>query len=234
MNKLSFYVAGLAIALLMAAQTALAVPVIAYEWTEGGPGNGTNSIHWSQHITGGPVLADDFQTSVSGRVTQVDWWGSAPLTGLDNWEITFHPDAGGLPQAVVSSQHLPVVAGGVDPDGDGVFFYSALWQPQDMFVSAGVDYWFSVANAQGPNWFWANAGGVGPTVGSELYTGAVSAGAPGSPHFGPWSSVFMADGTKQDFAFRIWVEPVPIPPALWLFGSGLLGLVGMAKRKKAA
>ena len=24
---------------------------------------------------------------------------------------------------------------------------------------------------------------------------------------------------------------VPIPPALWLFGSGLLGLVGMARRK---
>jgi len=27
---------------------------------------------------------------------------------------------------------------------------------------------------------------------------------------------------------------VPIPPAVWLFGSGLLGLVGMARRKKAA
>jgi hypothetical protein len=26
---------------------------------------------------------------------------------------------------------------------------------------------------------------------------------------------------------------VPVPPALWLFGSGLLGLVGMARRKKA-
>jgi len=25
---------------------------------------------------------------------------------------------------------------------------------------------------------------------------------------------------------------VPIPPAFWLFGSGLLGLVGMARRKK--
>jgi hypothetical protein len=28
--------------------------------------------------------------------------------------------------------------------------------------------------------------------------------------------------------------PVPIPPALWLFGSGLLGLIGIARRKKAA
>jgi len=29
-------------------------------------------------------------------------------------------------------------------------------------------------------------------------------------------------------------SPVPIPPAVWLFGSGLLGLIGFTKRKKAA
>ena len=29
-------------------------------------------------------------------------------------------------------------------------------------------------------------------------------------------------------------EVVPIPPAVWLFGSGLLGLIGIARRKKAA
>ena len=30
------------------------------------------------------------------------------------------------------------------------------------------------------------------------------------------------------------VTAVPIPPAIWLFGSGLLGLVGISRRKKAA
>ena len=29
------------------------------------------------------------------------------------------------------------------------------------------------------------------------------------------------------------VNPVPVPAAVWLFGSGLLGLVGIARRKKA-
>jgi len=29
------------------------------------------------------------------------------------------------------------------------------------------------------------------------------------------------------------VSTVPIPAAVWLFGSGLLGLVGVARRKKA-
>ena len=30
------------------------------------------------------------------------------------------------------------------------------------------------------------------------------------------------------------VSAVPVPAAVWLFGSGLLGLVGVARRKKAA
>jgi hypothetical protein len=30
------------------------------------------------------------------------------------------------------------------------------------------------------------------------------------------------------------ISAVPVPAAMWLFGSGLLGLIGMARRKKAA
>ena len=30
------------------------------------------------------------------------------------------------------------------------------------------------------------------------------------------------------------VQIIPVPPAVWLFGSGLLGLVGIARRRKAA
>jgi hypothetical protein len=30
------------------------------------------------------------------------------------------------------------------------------------------------------------------------------------------------------------VSAVPIPTAIWLFGSGLLGLIGVARTKKAA
>ena len=35
------------------------------------------------------------------------------------------------------------------------------------------------------------------------------------------------------FGAEVVFSPVPIPAAVWLFGSGLLGLVGMARRKKA-
>lgn len=32
---------------------------------------------------------------------------------------------------------------------------------------------------------------------------------------------------------RIFLTTVPVPSAVWLFGSGLIGLIGMARRKKA-
>jgi len=40
---------------------------------------------------------------------------------------------------------------------------------------------------------------------------------------------------NDDVAFITYVDTsiVPIPPALWLFGSGLLGLIGIARKKAA-
>ena len=43
--------------------------------------------------------------------------------------------------------------------------------------------------------------------------------------------------TPPDNDYLVWkgeVNPVPVPAAVWLFGSGLIGLVGIARRKKAA
>jgi hypothetical protein len=45
--------------------------------------------------------------------------------------------------------------------------------------------------------------------------------------------VEMVAGTA-DFAFDLQFRPVPIPAAAWLFGSGLLGMIGISRRKKAA
>ena len=46
-----------------------------------------------------------------------------------------------------------------------------------------------------------------------------------------------ASGLSSGMGGEVWfdnVEVVPVPAAAWLFGSGLLGLVGIARRKKAA
>ena len=241
------------VAALLATRAAVAVPVIAYEWTEGGAGNGTNTTHVSRHGTRGPVLADDFIPVVSGAVVQIDWWGTAPLSGagsLDQWEATFHNDAGGVPAATPPnggiSQHF-VTSGGADADGDGVYFYSAAWQPRDLLVQAGTTYWFSIANflcttfstsGTGPaclaGWTWADAAGAGPTVGGEANTAVNSfgVGPNGGPHFGPWNALTRADGSKQDFAFRIWVD-VPEPATAALLALGLLVGAGWARQRGA-
>ena len=45
----------------------------------------------------------------------------------------------------------------------------------------------------------------------------------------------MIDGAFPGFSFNFdMVAPVPVPAAVWLFGSGLLGLMGLAHRKKKA
>ena len=44
----------------------------------------------------------------------------------------------------------------------------------------------------------------------------------------------LTPGDSVSVTSRFEVEAVPVPAAVWLFGSGLLGLVGIARRKKAA
>jgi hypothetical protein len=55
---------------------------------------------------------------------------------------------------------------------------------------------------------------------------------------GAFSSFSLANGPAGDPIFysidTLTLRAVPIPAAVWLFGSGLLGLVGIARHKKAA
>jgi hypothetical protein len=228
MKKLSLLCVVAALAILLSAAQTSQASVIAFEWT-----GASNSSHTSYHSTFGPVLADDFAPTVTGWVTQVDWWGSR--TSGTNWEITFHNDNSGTPAYSPPSggisQHF-AGASGVGPDPNGIFFFSASWVPQDVFLTAGTDYWFSVANASGdPNWTWAHPVAGGPTVGTEQYHAAVSVGGSPSiiagPHDGPWTSIEC-----NDFAFRIHMDPIPEPSTLYLIGVGLIGLIVLKRRSK--
>jgi len=59
-------------------------------------------------------------------------------------------------------------------------------------------------------------------------TNAIGAGS-------PYSLTILAQithiGTGQISSFDAHLVPVPVPAAVWLFGSGLLGLAGIARRK---
>lgn len=57
---------------------------------------------------------------------------------------------------------------------------------------------------------------------------------PGAGNAGPFLSVARFQSTGPDpFDGSDFVGAVPVPAAVWLFGSGLLGLVGIARRKRA-
>ncbi|VAX13070.1 hypothetical protein MNBD_GAMMA24-361 [hydrothermal vent metagenome] len=78
--------------------------------------------------------------------------------------------------------------------------------------------------------------------GADLnYTGgSMAANLPGGRIEGAFSSAtgsiaLGSDFTASNLIAKVGeVQAVPVPAAVWLFGTGLLGLVGMAKRKKAA
>ena len=80
----------------------------------------------------------------------------------------------------------------------------------------------------------------GPTlVGSLSFTGAFAGFAAltmadNDPLFGSWF-----DNSTFGLTFPVYndalveVSAVPVPAAVWLFGSGLIGLAGVARRKKS-
>ncbi len=224
MRKLFLVVLVAFIGCFILAQTSFAATV-AYEWSPG-----QNLPPLSTSTIGGPVLADDFVPIISGFVVQVDWWGSESFIfdSMPEWELTFYNDGPGSPSFPYISQHMIPFAPPVPDVVPGIFMYSAQWEPQDVFINAGIPYWFSVANF-GREWTWATPVD-GPDVGHSPQPAMVSYDPPGGwqphPFFEP------------NYAFRVWVEeeetsPVPIPGAIYLLGSGLLGLVGIRKKMKS-
>ncbi|HYA39623.1 MAG TPA: lectin-like protein [Candidatus Methylomirabilis sp.] len=107
--------------------------------------------------------------------------------------------------------------------------------------SATEDFWIGLNSPVGDftdpaTWVWVN----GSTSNYRNWR-------PGQPDFGTGNDRFAAinftgDATWDNYpnsSFRMprgiyEVEAVPVPSAVWLFGSGLLGLVGVAQRKKIA
>jgi hypothetical protein len=109
-----------------------------------------------------------------------------------------------------------------------------LGGPSATFNSGNVNFLWALNPSGAPLWTsqpdqntdssdhmvtWLITGGQGNTVGNRVIA---------------WED--LPGGGDRDFndvVVEVNVAPIPIPAAVWLFGSGLLGLIGIARRKVA-
>ncbi len=136
-----------------------------------------------------------------------DWAAQLTVGGLSGWRLA-NPDATCFGQNCTNSEM-------------GNLFYNTLGNPAGSLINTGPFsnvqshiYWSSTQYAPAPSKAW---------------------------------SFFMADGSQNVIAASVdyygWAvqsgdvglltSAVPVPAAVWLFGSGLLGLAGVARRKSA-
>lgn len=173
----------------------------------------------------GFYYANGFSISSTDTVRSVTWQGvyasnDSPITP-DSFTIKFYTDSSGIPGAeagsfVIGAPTLRMDTGGT-LSGFNLFEYTANLGP-GISLSSSQDYWISIFNDTtadaNDNWAWALASpGTAPTARStdDLVT---------------WSAL----GTVDFYFILDNVEVVPIPAAVWLFGSAL-GLLGWLKRR---
>lgn len=97
-------------------------------------------------------------------------------------------------------------------------------------------------NGQTGSWFWAlrsSANGSGSNLGIDFVTDLKTNKDPFLGSLmpltaGDYSMLIVSangDAHSMDYTFSYEVSAVPVPAAVWLFGSGLVGLAGVARKK---
>jgi hypothetical protein len=192
---------------LMSAGNAQAILIVntgAGSATSGG--GSVSSVQW---------LAGQFTLANSYTVNSVEGWFGEVTEGTLTAAI--YTDSGsGVPISELFSQQF--VLDNPSPGNntwDGAFGLSWAFAPGTYWLA------FEVRSGDTGLGFMPNGTDGAP---NPLADYAVWLGSPQFQWFSQDSSV----------AYGMRIDAVPIPAAVWLFGSGLLGLIGIARRKKAA
>lgn len=190
-------------------------------------GSGAGTINPFEFLDAGPATTSNFEFQAIGN--GVGKPGSLMIANLDfswNGNPTFQTqivlDAAGL---------FTELADGVYGDGD--VFDAITCASSGICATPASNNTRKGAYSIGPapiattSFNTAGATGYGTTLG-QLSLGTDD-GVGGSPmDSGPFSTFNL----NYDFTSMTIVSAVPVPAAVWLFGSGLLGLAGFARRRR--
>ena len=108
-------------------------------------------------------------------------------------------------------------------DGDGNYDINFTFSPSTKAFTTGESQTYKITTASG-------------TISASDFVNYLSSTGGGN---GNWLAAIHVQNTPSGGSGSAWVgatevTPVPLPAAAWLFGPGLLGLVGMRKRVKQA
>jgi hypothetical protein len=173
--------------------------------------------------------AQTFTVGVDGTLTNVE----VLIEGFNQTAdllVDIRPTVGGIPilddQAILGEVAIP----GTTIPGFPHTFINVDFSSQNIQVTSGsvlaLVLKIDRSSVLGGDYSWRGETG-------DLYTSGVAYTRADFGSGYEWLAP-TSGGLTVDYGFKTFVNPIPIPSALWLFGSGLLGLIGLSKRKMAA
>lgn len=163
-------------------------------------------------------------SSATTWVSNLSYYDSVRNVTWDDWRLptTLQPDP------TCSYQSGGFSSGNYCSGSElGHMFYSELGVPAGYVFSASTDPDVALfTNIQSSN--------TNPYYWSQEYVSSI---AWAFNFYNGHQTTLSKSGTQYVWAVRdgdVGASVVPVPAAVWLFGSGLLGLIGVARRQKAA
>lgn len=178
------------------------------EWETG---KGIDVSGWSLSMDSDPFVTNNFTITNTGASTQTYSLGTsmgvvpAILNGLMRGSVGLTLTDNNGDGATLATSGASIYTGMIDGNTA-----STLWNPVNTFttystIASSADFGFPTRLAAPEP--------IDSTIGIQI-------------------KFSLTPGDSVSFTSNFDVVPVPVPAAVWLFGSGLLGLFGLSRRKR--